>query len=403
MAAAIELVEVSKKFRLHHERVTSLKERVVRLRRTRTAEDFWALRDVSLAVQAGETVGLIGQNGSGKSTLLKCVAGILRPTSGVIRRHGRTAALLELGAGFHGDLTGRENVYLNASILGFSRREIDAIFDEIVAFAEIEPFIDNQVKHYSSGMAARLGFAVAVNVQPEILLVDEVLAVGDEAFQRKCLERIRRFQAEGRTILLVTHSADLVRQICHRAAVLDGGRLVADGPPGEAILAFREALRRRGDAVPGDVDAPILRRTLRVRITGVEIVYPEPTRAWALPGEPVEVRVSWAAPEPVDEAVFSIALHDQRGVLLVGTNSELIGAPPGRLAGTGTYVFRFERFEVLDGVYRVSLGIHSHDGAVIYDQRGEQDVIEVMHPGQEVGLVRFDVRGRVEAAAAAGG
>jgi hypothetical protein len=151
------------------------------------------------------------------------------------------------------------------------------------------------------------------------------------------------------------------------------------------------------------VDAPILRRTLRVRITGVEVTYPEPTRAWVLPGEPVEVRVSWAAPDPVDEAVFSIALHDQRGVLLVGTNSDLIGAPPGRLAGTGTYVFRFERFEVLDGVYQVSLGIHSRDGAIIYDQRGEQDVIEVMHPGQEVGLVRFDVRGRVEAAAAAGG
>ena len=403
MAGAIEVQEVSKKFRLHHERATSLKERVIRFRRTRTHEDFWALRDVSLEVRAGETVGLIGQNGSGKSTLLKCVAGILRPTSGVIRKHGRTAALLELGAGFHGDLTGRENVYLNGSILGFSRREIDAIFDDIVGFAEIGPFIDNQVKHYSSGMTARLGFAVAVNVQPEILLVDEVLAVGDEAFQRKCLERIRRFQEEGRTILLVTHSADLVRQICNRAAVLDRGRLVAFGPPGEAILAFREALRRRGETVPGDVDAPILRRNLRVRIDDVHIEYPEPGRGYLLPGEPVRVRVHWSAPEPVDDVVFSVAVHDQRGNLLVGTNSDLIDADPGVVAGRGAYVFEFERFGVLDGVYPVSIGIHAHDGTHIYDQRGEQDVIEVMNPGREVGLVLFEVRGRLEPGAPAGG
>jgi len=212
MTPAIEIESVTKRFRLYHEKAPSLKERVIKFGRL-PHEDFWALRDVSLAVNAGESLGLLGHNGSGKSTLLKCAAGILRPTSGRITVRGRVAALLELGAGFHPDLTGRENVYLNGSILGFTRSDIDRIFDDIVAFAEIGPFIDNQVKHYSSGMFARLAFAVAVNVEPEILLVDEVLAVGDESFQRKCLARIEDFRKEGRTILLVTHAADLVRRI----------------------------------------------------------------------------------------------------------------------------------------------------------------------------------------------
>src|SRR5271166_5321889 len=178
--------------------------------------DFWALRDIDFEIQAGETVGILGRNGCGKSTLLKCIAGILQPTEGDIRLRGHLAAMLELGAGFQPELSGRDNIFLNASLLGLPRREIERRFDEIVAFAELEEFIDNQVRFYSSGMYVRLGFAVAVNVEPDILLVDEVLAVGDENFQRKCLARIKQFQDEGRTILFVTHSADLVRVICDR-------------------------------------------------------------------------------------------------------------------------------------------------------------------------------------------
>jgi ABC-2 type transport system ATP-binding protein len=244
MTAAIEVNNVSKRFRLQHERYSSLKERAIHFGRV-TTEDFWALQNVSFEVEEGTTVGLLGHNGSGKSTLLKCIAGILLPTSGEIRTRGRVAALLELGAGFHPDLSGRENVYLNASLLGLSKKEVDSKFDEIVAFAELEPFIDNQVKYYSSGMYVRLGFAVAVNTDPDILIVDEVLAVGDEMFQRKCLDRVKVFQREGRTIVVVTHAADTIRQVCDLAGVFDKGHLVAFGEPGDAVRAFREHLMSR--------------------------------------------------------------------------------------------------------------------------------------------------------------
>jgi ABC-type polysaccharide/polyol phosphate transport system, ATPase component len=395
MATAIEINNVSKHFRLNHARADSLKERVINFRHT-THDEFWALRDVTIQVEQGETVGLLGHNGSGKSTLLKCVAGIMRPTKGTIRKWGRTAALLELGAGFHGDLTGRENIYMNGSILGLSRVEIDKIFDDIVDFSEIEQFIDNQVKHYSSGMAARLGFAVAVNVEPEILLVDEVLAVGDEAFQRKCLDRIKQFQREGRTILLVTHAVDLVRQICDRAAVLDHGNLVAIGAPGEAALAFREHLRKKGAEVPHDLNDPTLLRNFEIEITDARVVYSNPDRAYLLPSEPISVEVDYHAPERVEDVVFSIAVHDQEGKMLLGTNTDLMDDDPGFVDGDGTCVFDFERFPVRDGVYLLSVGIHSHDGGVIYDQREEKDTVEVLSQGREVGLVHFPVRARVE-------
>ena len=394
MAAAIEIDNVSKHFKLNHQRADSLKERVINFRRT-THEEFWALRDVTIHVEQGETVGLLGHNGSGKSTLLKCVAGIMRPTMGTIRKRGRTAALLELGSGFHGDLTGRENIYMNGSILGLTRPEINRIFDDIVAFSEIEEFIDNQVKHYSSGMAARLGFAVAVNVEPEILLVDEVLSVGDEAFQRKCLEKIRQFQRDGRTILLVTHAVDMVRQICDRAAVLDHGNLVAIGEPGEAALAFREHLRKKGAEVPDDLNDPTLLRNLEIQITDARVVYPA-GHAHLLPSEPLKYEVDFHAPERVDDVAFSVAVYDQEGKMLLGTNSDLTEDDPGFVEGDGTCVFDFERFPVRDGLYLISVGIHSHDGGVIYDQRAEKDTVQVLSRGREVGLVHFPVRVRLE-------
>src|SRR5438874_7865453 len=225
------------RFRLCHERPDSLKERVIHFRVK--AEELWALKHVSVDVAEGETLGLIGPNGSGKTTLLKIIAGILRPTEGRVTTRGRIAELLALAAGFHPELTGRENVYLNASILGLSRRETERRFDDIIAFAELEEFIDNQVKFYSSGMFVRLGFAVAVHVDPAVLLVDEVLAVGDEAFQRKCLDRVRQFQREGRTIVFVTHAVDLVRQICDEALMLDHGRIHVAGDPEEVVREFR--------------------------------------------------------------------------------------------------------------------------------------------------------------------
>jgi ABC-2 type transport system ATP-binding protein len=246
---AIRATDVTKVFVNHVERATSFKERVIR--RRALTQDFYALRDISLEIKQGGTVGLIGANGAGKSTLLKVLAGILRPSQGTVETRGRIASLLELGAGFNGELTGRENVYLNASLLGMSHRETDRVFDSIVNFAELEEFIDNPVKHYSSGMYVRLGFAVAVHVDPDVLLVDEVLAVGDEHFARKCLDKIAEFQDDGRTILFVSHGLDVVERICSRGVVLDHGRVVFDGDPYFATGELRKIL---GTDVPVEIE-----------------------------------------------------------------------------------------------------------------------------------------------------
>jgi ABC-2 type transport system ATP-binding protein len=234
----VRIEGVSKRFVLLRDK--SVKERLLNVSATKAhRQEFWALRDIDLTVSAGTTLGLVGHNGSGKSTLLKVVGGILQPTTGSVSRRGRLAALLELGAGFHPDLTGRENVYLNAALLGLSRRDTRAAFDQIVAFSGVEDFIDTAVKFYSSGMYVRLAFAVAVHVDPDLLLIDEVLAVGDEAFQAKCLDKIREFQREGRTIVLVSHASKQVEDLCDRVAVLHHGAMIFDGAAAEGIRVLR--------------------------------------------------------------------------------------------------------------------------------------------------------------------
>lgn len=242
MDLAVDVRDVSKQFRIYHTRYSGLKERLLDFRR-RNYEMFWALEDVSLQLPYGQTLALIGANGQGKSTLLQLIAGILRPTEGEITTRGRVAILLEVGAGFHPDLTGRENVYLNGSILGLKRREIDRLFDDIIAFAELERFVDNQIKHYSSGMYVRLGFSIAIHSTPEVLLIDEVLAVGDESFQRKCLGKIREFQREGRSIVFVSHELDLVENLCDRAILLHHGHGQAEGQAREVVQAYRHLLQ----------------------------------------------------------------------------------------------------------------------------------------------------------------
>src|SRR5580698_528410 len=254
---AVDIRGVSKRFRLSQGKYNSLKERLIHAGQA-SHEDFWALNDISFQVGEGETVGILGRNGSGKSTLLKCICGVLQPTSGEVAVRGKLAGLLELGAGFQQDLTGRENIYLNGSLLGMTKREVDRVFDAIVDFSELEEFIDGPVKFYSSGMYVRLGFAVAVNVDPDILVIDEVLAVGDERIQRKCIDRVKLFQRQGRTILLVTHSPDQVRSICDRALVLSHGDMVTETLPGEAVRIFREALLEEDDILqlPEEGDEP---------------------------------------------------------------------------------------------------------------------------------------------------
>jgi len=234
----IEVADVAKRFTLRHNR--SLKELAVAAIRGKNLSDtFLALDGVSFDVTEGESVALLGFNGSGKSTLLKCISGVLTPDAGSIRTRGRVAGLIEVGAGFHPDLTGRENVYLNGAILGMSKEQIDARFDEIVAFSEIERFIDTEVKFYSSGMFLRLAFAVAVHSDPEVFLVDEILAVGDEPFQRKCLDRIKQLKGEGRTLVIVSHDLDMVARLCERGILLERGTMVADGPASDIVVRMR--------------------------------------------------------------------------------------------------------------------------------------------------------------------
>lgn len=370
-APAIEVGGVSKRFRVFREKPTSLKQRLLTSRGR--AEDFWALRDVSIDVGEGSTFGLIGHNGSGKTTLLKCVAGILRPTSGTIRQRGRLAALLELGAGFHPELTGRENVYLNASFLGLSRKQTDAAFDDIVAFAGLEDFIDNEVKFYSSGMLVRLGFAVAVHVEPDVLLIDEVLAVGDEAFQAKCLDRIRAFQHEGRTIVLVTHALDTVIEICDRAAMLHHGRLHAIGMPADVVREMRYVLL--GVTDPNFVPEE---GTREAEIAEVQIVRPNGSSEGAiLRGDPLTIVIDVRQNEPVDDLDVDFAVLDG------GTNHAVLEARTSR-AGLelGRFDkkrvrFRIEGFPYDPGKYWVTIGLSSRTSGHLYHVQTQRYLFEV--------------------------
>jgi ABC-2 type transport system ATP-binding protein len=373
MRSAIEVEDLSKRFRIFRERPTSIKQRI--LTSHARAEDLWALRDVTLDIRDGSTFGLIGHNGSGKTTLLKCVAGILRPTTGTIRQRGRLAALLELGAGFHPELTGRENVYLNASFLGLSRRETDRAYEAIVDFAELEGFMDNQVKFYSSGMLVRLGFAVAVHVEPEVLLVDEVLAVGDEAFQAKCIERVRRFQREGRTIVLVTHALDTVRDICDRAAMLHHGRLHALGAPDDVVREMRYVLL--GVTDPGFVPEEGTREA--------EIVEVQVLRATGsaegpvLRADPLTIQVDVRSNQPVDDLDVDIAVLDgATNHLVLQSRTSRAGVDIGRFDGKKRVRFRIEGFPYDAGKYWVTVGLSSRATGRLYHVQTQRYLFEVV-------------------------
>ena len=346
----VEVRGVSKRFTMHRE--TSLKERVFGTFRRGPGhvEEFWALRDIDLEIAAGTTVGLIGANGSGKSTLLKVIGAIIQPTTGTVRRRGRLAALLELGAGFHQDLTGRENVYLNAAILGMSQAETARHFDAIVEFSGIEPFIDTQVKFYSSGMYVRLAFAVAVHVDPDLLLVDEVLAVGDAPFQLKCMDKIRSFQHEGRTIALVSHSADQVGDLCDRAVLLRAGRVLVDGSPQDGIRALRESFDADRHEREDEAQEPPVGRIASVTVVDGEGLPVSVVR----PGDSVRISVGTELHRAIDPWVLALSIETPRGQFVYGTNSKrlgvsLPGAPglrhvditlPDLRLGTGQYVVR---------------------------------------------------------------
>ncbi|QZN84801.1 ABC transporter ATP-binding protein [Cellulomonas sp. C5510] len=387
----VEVRDVSKRFVIRKEK--SLKERIVNFGRSNLhKEDFWALRNIDLEIESGSSVGLIGPNGSGKSTLLKTIGGILQPTSGTVRTRGRMAALLELGAGFHPDLTGRENVFLNASILGLSSQETEKYFDAIVDFSGIEPFIDTQVKFYSSGMYVRLAFAVAVHVDPDVLLVDEVLAVGDEPFQRKCMDRIKTFQHEGRTIVLVTHGLDQVAEICDRAVVLEHGNVISDGEPRDGLRVLRSEFDQiraaeieRQQAAAGDVPE----ERPRAEVHAVQLLQRGTPVEEISTGSPLEVRVVVDAHERLDDWVLGFGFDSSIGQGVFGTNSKLLGVPMPALSGRGTFDFTIPATHLGEGSYTVHAAIAGPTGAELHRLR-EAARLTVGADGREIGYVRLD-------------
>jgi len=341
---AIEVADVSKRFRVYRDKPTSLKQRVLSSRSR--AEDFWALRDIALDVGEGSTFGLIGHNGSGKTTLLKCVAGILRPTSGTIRQRGRLAALLELGAGFHPELTGRENVYLNASFLGLSRKQTDAAFDDIVAFAELETFIDNEVKFYSSGMLVRLGFSVAVAARPDILLVDEVLAVGDLAFQGKCFDRMEQIKSEGTSILVVSHNLNAIRRLCSRVLVLHDGDPRFLGPMDDAISVYHDLLGQTSDRDGQGGD-----RVRDIEVLSFDLLDSggKPTAHLQFDDEAL-FRVEARFHKPLTNPVFGMRIATEQGQIVYSDTTYRTGTRQFSAGETATFGIRL-RLPLVTGSY----------------------------------------------------
>lgn len=365
----VRVENVSKVFKLHKD--TSIKERVLRSSRKRV-EEFKALDDVSVSIPINSTVGLMGHNGSGKSTLLKVMGSIIQPTSGRVTTRGRMAALLELGAGFHQDLTGRENVFLNASILGMSKRETAAKFDDIVAFSGIEPFIDSQVKFYSSGMYVRLAFAVAVHSDPDVLLVDEVLAVGDEPFQRKCMDKIREFQGDGRSIVLVSHSAEQVGSVCDRGIVLDHGKVIYDGETPDAIHILREGFERESRERAGDA------RTARGRVSidHVEVVNAngDPVHTVST-GETLSTRIHVSSADRLDKWLAAFSIETNLGQSLFRFDSKAAGMTLPPIEGETTVTFTIPNLPLGDGSFRINVGIGDHVGRTLDRKAGAWDLV----------------------------
>jgi ABC-type polysaccharide/polyol phosphate transport system ATPase subunit len=414
----IKFSHVSKRFTLHLERPRSFQEMVVSLFGLRTLskrgvplpqparQDFWALKDVNFSIYGGEVIGIIGENGSGKSTTLKLISRILRPTSGSVSVKGKVSALLELGAGFHPDLTGRENIFLNGSLLGLSKREMDERLDQIVEFSELAEFIDTPIKHYSSGMTMRLGFAVAVHVDPDILLTDEVLAVGDEAFQRKCLDHISELRRRGVTIIFVSHALEAVRALCRRVIWLDHGQVIADGPAGQVIdkyLAYenaKDAERVRAEQAgtqPHRIAAPEamtpveeveageestsveqdagidpfnVPTTGRVSIAGVTFSDGRGNRKSVFQtGEDLTIEIHYRADEPLLDPTFGLALFSENGTQINGPNTRFAGFTIPRISGSGQVRYTITALPLLAGRYDVTAAVTGPDLTDIHDHK----------------------------------
>jgi ABC-type polysaccharide/polyol phosphate transport system ATPase subunit len=420
MIPAIELVNVSKIYRRYGgKHFSTLKSALLQrsiLRDLQPSETFPALTDVTFTVPKGSTYGVIGRNGSGKSTALKLVAGITKPTSGTVRVDGRISALIELGAGFHPEISGRENVFINGIMLGLTKRQIQERFDDIVDFAELREFIDAPVKTYSSGMYLRLGFAVAIHVNPDVLLVDEVLAVGDEGFTHKCLDKFAEFRRRGKTILLVTHSLNLVERFCDEALWLDEGRAMSHGDPlrvvgayltkveegEEALLASTSAKALESAVPPLETDRPVPQDptsnmfqvtegrwgSREVEITEVAFLDQAGQPAFVFhSGDPMSIRVKVFAAHPIDDFVFGVGLFNADGVCCYGTNTYLEEWNPERLTGEADATFAIDGLDLVEGTYKVDVAVHKRDGFP-YDYHRLLYTFRVKSRVHDVGIYR---------------
>ena len=362
---AIVVESVSKNFRLYHERNRYIKAAILRGRRARY-EEFWALEDVSFEVEHGSTLGLIGSNGSGKSTMLKCLTGIYRPDKGRVTVNGNVAALLELGAGFHPELTGRENVYLNAAILGLSKKDAERQFDSIVEFAGLERFINTPVKNYSSGMTIRLGFSIAAHVEPEILLIDEVLTVGDQSFQRKSSEKIEQFRREGRTIVVVSHSLGSVQQLCKEVIWLEKGRMMMRGPAAEVIAAYTGGSYTQHVAM--DADFRERWGTEEVRIDRIELLNEVGEKIDRIETNgAMSITTQLTAQTSVRSPVIKVSISKLDGDIVWSSTSRRSEIGLGNLNSPVLATIAIPKLPLLEGTYYISVACTDATGTTDYD------------------------------------
>jgi ABC-type polysaccharide/polyol phosphate transport system ATPase subunit len=390
MTGAIRVDEVSRRFRVYPKETRTLKELIVTRGRGR-GEDVWALSGVSLQAQPGEAVGLVGRNGSGKTTLLKLIAGIIKPTRGTVAVGGRVASLLELGAGFHPEFTGRENVFLNGALYGLRRAQIRELMDEIVDFAGIGHYVDLPVRTYSAGMYMRLGFAVAAHVDADVLLLDEIFAVGDEEFQRKCFGRISQFKQAGGTIVFVSHDASAVERLCERAVLLQNGMVAFDGPTHEAILRYRSHLARDRD--PAERGAGLNEwgsgeaRIVEVSLHGAD----GDARVQFVGGEQLTIRLRILADRPIAAPQLSYELREWGGALIAGGSVDTASLG---WDGAGEHVFRFEVDELPlgEGRFKLRFGLVSADGEHLYHWLDDALRMYVIPQERDAGLVRLEGR-----------
>ena len=417
MAPAIELHGISKRFRAPGGRpATTLKSAIlelVRRRRHRTRDRFMALRDIDLTVEAGRTLGIVGANGSGKSTLLKLVAGIYKPDRGTIRVQGRVAPLIELGAGFHPELTGRENVVINGIILGLSQREVRRRLDEIVEFAGMGEFIDAPARTYSSGMYMRLGFAVAVHLDPDVLLMDEVLAIGDEAFARKCADRFAEFRRLGKTLLLVGHEAAIVERWCDEAVWLDHGTIRAVGAPHKVIDLYRQAMAEQESDTLARAYGPAAETggagetrdrwgTREVEIERVRLcdTYGSERYVYA-PGEPVTLRFAYRVHRPLERPVFGFAIVRNDGLWIYGTDTTLAKIALPELGTSGEVEVTLDSVGLVGGRYFADVAVHGADGTP-HDYHSRRYPFSIRDDGAERGVTKIQHRWRIVPDAAGG-